>query len=560
MALIISAQSGNFNLTTTWVGGIIPTIGDEAQAQNTHSIQITGTVSCTTISNIGSGTFTLNNGATLNANVVHKSANSASYTIIFGSGVDPTFAGTINGNLTGGSVGGGSNAVSHAAFGTLTINGNITGGTITGAYGLSNTSQGVINVTGNITGGTVAGASGLFSTTFSNGRISVTGNITSTAAIAFLSQGTSAAGGSITITNGTITGGTAASIFGISHIGTASVYLINSNLVGGNGATSHGLNNNSTAIVSIIGNCTAGTSTGHGFNNASTGSVTIFGNCLGATSTSAYGVNIAGIANVSIIGNCTGGGISTAFGLNNATTGVVTISGSVIGGIGGAGVINAGNGSILVTRAVGNGYGPGSVGLTAAVGAANTTLGSISIEEIEYGTLGMSPTSGAGIRLKKLTSNVAKFNYCDTAGSKTLVDATQGQMPAITNVRFGISYASGALTGVAYIPSAGSVATGVPVDNTVGTATLTAQNVRDAIGLATANLDTQLAAIPTAITNAAAVRTNLTSELTQITEVHKIHGLDIANALTVTPTLRSAGAITQAITGNGTTSTIVTRV
>jgi len=126
----------------------------------------------------------------------------------------------------------------------------------------------------------------------------------------------------------------------------------------------------------------------------------------------------------------------------------------------------------------------------------------------------------------------------------------------------------------------------VPVDNTTGTATLTEANVRSALGMASANLDAQLAAIPTAITNAAAVRTNLTTELgridatissrstltaanvrteltpelTQVTEVHKIHGLDIANALTVTPTLRSAGAITQAITGDGTTSTIVTRV
>ena len=57
-----------------------------------------------------------------------------------------------------------------------------------------------------------------------------------------------------------------------------------------------------------------------------------------------------------------------------------------------------------------------------------------------------------------------------------------------------------------------------------------------------------------------AMRTELTPELTEITEVHAIHGLDIANALTVTPTQRSAGAITQAITGDGTTNTVVTRI
>jgi hypothetical protein len=249
----------------------------------------------------------------------------------------------------------------------------------------------------------------------------------------------------------------------------------------------------------------------------------------------------------------------------------------------------------------------------------------VSVEELEYGTLGMSPTSGAGIRLKKLTSNVAKFNYADTVGSKTLVDATQGQMPAATDVRFGTSYASGALTGSAYIPSASSVAFGVPVDATTGTATLTAADVRAALGMATANLDTQLANLPTASENANAVwdelmsahttsgtyggrivrsinannelqlnvshhaaavvhdfqaaviqsaafatsavtlftgamRTELTPELTEITEVHAIHGLDIANALTVTPTSRTSGAITQSISGDGTTNTVVTRV
>jgi hypothetical protein len=187
------------------------------------------------------------------------------------------------------------------------------------------------------------------------------------------------------------------------------------------------------------------------------------------------------------------------------------------------------------------------------------------------------------------TPSIAKIrqtkNGSSTYSDFFTADNSLGQA-AITDVRFGTVYASGALTGVAYIPSASSVAFGVPVDNTTGTATLTAANVRAALGMASANLDTQLAAIPTAITNAAAVRTNLatelgridatissrstltaanvrtelTPELTEITEVHAIHGLDIANALTVTPTSRTSGAITQAITGDGTTNTVVTRV
>jgi hypothetical protein len=46
----------------------------------------------------------------------------------------------------------------------------------------------------------------------------------------------------------------------------------------------------------------------------------------------------------------------------------------------------------------------------------------------------------------------------------------------------------------------------------------------------------------------------------ELQEIHAIHGLDIANALTVTPTSRTSGAITQSITGDGTTNTVVTRV
>jgi hypothetical protein len=42
--------------------------------------------------------------------------------------------------------------------------------------------------------------------------------------------------------------------------------------------------------------------------------------------------------------------------------------------------------------------------------------------------------------------------------------------PAVTDVRNGTTYASGALTGTLKVPPSSSVAVGVPVDNTVGTA------------------------------------------------------------------------------------------
>lgn len=45
----------------------------------------------------------------------------------------------------------------------------------------------------------------------------------------------------------------------------------------------------------------------------------------------------------------------------------------------------------------------------------------------------------------------------------------------------------------------------------------------------------------------------------KIDELHKLQGLDADNPMTVTPTSRVAGDISQTISGNGTTTTTVTR-
>ena len=488
MALILSAASGNFNAGATWVGGIVPGAADEARASTGHTVTITANVTCTELSNAGTGIFTLNDGVTLTANVTNKSSTGGRHCLQF-TAASPA-VGFIVGNVTGSALSNGSFGAQNTSSGTLTLTGNATGGPGTGSGSINNASTGTLTITGSVTGGQVSGNS-------------------------FGAQNAST--GTLTIT-GTVTGGTATGSFAV--------------------------NNTSTGPVTIIGNVTAGAVSG--VSNASTGTLTITGDCTASTSANAV----------------------------NSTSATPRVSGSFI---------SASNGRLAVN-------------------------------------------ASAIILLS--TPTLAKTRYA-LNGSTTYVDMftadnSLGQA-AITDVRFGTVYASGALTGVAYIPAASSVAFGVPVDNTTGTATLTAADVRAAIGLASANLDTQLAAIPTAVTNANAVwdelmsshttagtyggrivrstnsnnelqlnaqnhaaanvhqfqaaaiqseafatsavtlftgamRTELTPELTEITEVHAIHGLDIANALTVTPTQRSSGAITQAITGDGTTNTVVTRV
>lgn len=381
--------------------------------------------------------------------------------------------------------------------------------------------------------------------------------------------GGATAGGGFTLSNGvTLTasifsGTTATSCVTWSSAtpNTASIVAVSIN--SGSGSNAVFVNGSGTfniTATTITGGGSAVNSRGIEISGVAT-SVNITASTIkGGTSNGSTGITNQGAANVVVTANVVGGdnvagAASTAYGINNVGLGVILLTGSATGGAIAAGVNNGSTSTIRLTRAIGNGYGPGNTaGLAAAVGASNAGLGVLEVEEIEFGAYGQSPVSGTGIRLKKANTNVAVFNYCDTAGAKTLIDATaNAAMPAASDVRLGVSYASGALTGSCAVPTAASVAFGVLVDATVGTATLTASDVRAAMGLASANLDTQLAAIP------ADIRTELTPELTEITETHLIHGLKTGSPLNVTPTARTAGAISQTITGDGVTTTTVTR-
>lgn len=419
MALITSAQSGNFNATSTWTGGVVPGVGDEARASTGHTITITANATCDEVSNAGTGKFVINDGVTLTANVTSKSTTLNSNVLEFTANF-PAQA-YIVGNCTGGSSNG-TRAVSHNSTGTLNITGNCTGGSVnSNCFSAINNSTGTLNITGNVVSGVGSGC--------------------------------------------------------------------------------------------------------HGVQNAGSGIVLVTGNATGSSGSSAYGANNSSTGTLTVTGIATGGSIATSTGVNNASTGVVNLG-----------------------RAKGNAYGPGNTsGLAASVGALNTGIGVIEIKELEFGEYGMTPTSGTGIRLKKLTSNVAIFNYCDTAGAKTLIDATaNAAMPAASDVRSGVSYASGALTGSCAVPAASSVAFGVPVDNATGTAILTGDAVAASVWSAasrtiteggitaadvwshatrtitggTVDTLTNAPTVPSAASIASQVRTELGPELTKVSALN----------------------------------------
>jgi hypothetical protein len=309
-------------------------------------------------------------------------------------------------------------------------------------------------------------------------------------------------GGSGQLRNDTLGGATAGGTFTLAAGLTLTANILQNNVTGGvtvvtctfsaplsasivGNVTSPVNTSGSSRPVSLTGNGTLNftgnatgdmksSSTGGAIGNVGGGTINFVGTATGGGGTAGYALENASSGTINITGNCLG---AVAPAVGNTSTGTINITGQALGTTttgGGAGVANTSTGAVFATRAVGGSFGPGSSGVTAAPGIANSSTGIVEIEQLQYGTLGMSPTSGGGIRLKKLGSNVAVFNYCDTAGAKTLIDATQNAaMPAEENVRSGVSYASGALTGTCAVPEANSVAWGVPIRNTTGTAALT---------------------------------------------------------------------------------------
>ena len=205
--------------------------------------------------------------------------------------------------------------------------------------------------------------------------------------------------------------------------------------------------------------------------------LTINGNVFGSATNTGQteGINF-GSGNgctATINGNCTSqvgtAIVTTITGVNLTINGVVTSS-STQNGINNA--TNSATHSVTITKAT-----TPDNGLTAV---SNTgKLSTYTVKEIEQGAFGQVPISGY-VRLS--TASGAFYKGITTGSStRTLSDPADiaGQVPAQTDVRFGVTYQGGSKTGSAYIPAAASVAFGVPVDNTTGTAALTPSAVWD---------------------------------------------------------------------------------
>lgn len=310
--------------------------------------------------------------------------------------------------------------------------------------------------TGQVRNDTTGGATAGGSFSLSNG-VTLTANVFAGSAACV----TLASAASATII-GNITGGSSSNAHGVSSTSTGTLTITGA-VTGGASDTGVLLGAAFPGAVVIAGNVTGGASNGAGVSVTGTGSATITGTVTASANASAVVSNSTGV--VTVTGNVFGaGGAAINYGIRHFGAGTTTVVGAVTGGSSSAGF--SGNGTFSCTRAKGGAL------ASAAVGVIGSTFGSTSVEEIEFGDAGASPTSGP-IRLVDKTSNVAVMYRFGTT-KKNLVDANaSGLMPAASNVRSGVVYNGGNSTGTCAVPAAGSVALGVPVDATSGTAALT---------------------------------------------------------------------------------------
>jgi hypothetical protein len=229
----------------------------------------------------------------------------------------------------------------------------------------------------------------------------------------------------------------------------------------------------SAAILGVAG--TTGIQASSGILNI-TGNVT--GGALNSFSTSTAGIR-ASSGTINIVGNVyatTFAGTRDNYGIVGAANGTINITGQVYGSTSAISTPNIGInlGSVLLTLTiVGN--------INAANGSPAIYGPQSSTTILLYGDAINSPNGTmAAICAFLFLENVNfwEFRKSNLTTNTLYTPGVATGHPAESNVRTGITYGpTNSLTGTCAVPSATTVSLGVPVDNTVGTAELTASDM-----------------------------------------------------------------------------------
>jgi hypothetical protein len=358
-------------------------------------------------------------------------------------------------------------------------------------------------------------------------------------------------GANLTCTNanGVVQGATATACITTPSLGVGSSASVAANSSGSGSSTTANVNLSTAGTLNWTGNVvgSSAATNSSAILVSGTGTLAFTGNSTGGTQGGCVGITLSGAGTITIGGNVTGGTNATAYGINITGTGSVSVnSGSVNGGTAAAGINNASTGTLTVTVPC------QSSSAAPAIAAGSATQVTRLSGPFLLGASGnINPVQAQSWRWAP-TLIPAYWEVAQSNGStKRLLysadNMPSGGYPVAGNVRQSTVYGpSSEFTGTLSVPSASSVALGVATDNTTGTAILTAANVRAAIGMASANLDTQLAGLssggggsaPSAATVASAVRSELTTELARI---------DVATSTRLAAASYSAAPTTAAI-------------
>jgi len=323
-----------------------------------------------------------------------------------------------------------------------------TGGVLTGGrFELSSNSD--ITTVDGVFGEAVASATNLITNTCLLITAAVTSNIvanfTANGAARYRHAGGCSANGANITLLGLMQGGTDNN-YGFWNNG-ASTFIISGNQQSGVGSVGYGFLNSGAASIVITGHQIAfGGYGGHAFSQIGGATVTIFGNQYGGTGGGSYGINNTNGVSLNITGNQIAG--------NNYA------------------ISNSANINLMIT---GN-------STAAAVAAIYTSAGTVVHTGNCYNNGAVMAIHAARVQVNVVPATEWIFqNYLGAAAGLYSIDNAIA-LPAITDVRNGVVFgAGGGLIGTLAVPPATAVGIGVPVDNTVGTAAITATDLQNAI-------------------------------------------------------------------------------
>lgn len=418
--------------------------------------------------------------------------------------------------------------ITSAASGNFNSAATWTGGVVPGANDEARVSDThTVTITANVTVQELSNAgTGIFTL---NSGVTLTANVTNKSSTTSRNclQFTSASPASAFIV-GNITGGNVATAVGVTNTSSGTLN-ITGNCVGGTAANCDAVTNTSTGTLNITGNCTASGQASSGARNSGSGILNVTGNCTGGSGSTSHGVINVGSATLNITGSCFGGASTGNFGAYNQASGSMTVSGGIY-----ASEFDGG---------VGSGQRSGLNFLTGPFYISNTW--------------GVNPNRCVSWRWATTLSNTTfvEVPTSNLAVKRNLVTPDNAtNFPAASNVRSGTTYGiGGELTGTCVVPSPSSVAAGVNVDNTIGTLTTpTASQVAAAVRT---ELATELGRIDAAISSRLAPNgtlatvTNLTNAPASVTPAdiwsHATRTITggTVDTLTNAPTVPSASAI-----------------